>query len=180
MDVWGKRSGMARRGGVVLALVGILTAGCADLVPASNLDVGRDQVSLRPLLDSDSVAIPGIDPADVTAALGEPTSSEVRERPDDQRAGIVTTMRYDGLEIVVHETEKPQRAFITDLVISSRTYVPSLPVTVGAERRDIERVLGEPSATEGGEVVYDLNDDGDRCVVTYNGDRAERVAFSFG
>lgn len=178
--MWAQRRGMTRRGGVVLALLAVLTAGCAELLPVSVSDLERGQVSLRPLLDSDSVAIPGVAPEDVTAALGEPASSDVRETPDDEPAGTVTTMRYDGLEIVVREIEEPKRAFITDLVISNRTYVPSLPVTVGASRSDVERLLGEPSATEGGEVVYDLTDDGDRCIVTYDGNRATQVAFQFG
>jgi hypothetical protein len=171
---------MARRASSGLVVLAVLASGCAELLPASARDVGDGQVSLRPLLDSDAVAIPGIDPAEVAAALGEPTSSEVRETTDDEPAGTVTTMQYDGLEIVVHEVEEPRRAFITDLVISTRTYVPSVPVTVGAARSDVERLLGEPSATEGRDVVYDLTDDGDRCIVTYDGDRAQQIAFQFG
>lgn len=170
---------MSRRGFATLAALVVLTSGCSQFVPASTLDLERGQVSLRPLLDSDSVAIPGTGTSEITAALGEPASSEVAETADDEPAGTITTMEYDGLEIVVHELEKPQRAFISELVLRDRTYVPSLPVMVGARRDDVEELLGQPATTEGDEVVYELTDDGDRCIVTYAGNRAERVTFQF-
>lgn len=173
-----QRSSIARRAAVVFALIAMLTSGC-ELIPSSTQEVGRGQVSLRPLLDSDSVAIPGTGPADVIAALGEPTSSEVADAPEDDGPGTVTTMRYDGLHVVVYEITSPERAYISDLVISNRTYVPSVPVTVGTPRSDVERLLGEPFDTQGSTAYYDLTDDDDRCVVTYNGDRAQVIAFRF-
>lgn len=174
-----QRGGVARRAGAVLALLAVLMSGCTQLAQSANTEVKRGQVSLRPLLDSDALAIPGTGPDDVTAALGEPTSSEVSESADDEPDGTVTTMRYDGLEVVVHEIDKPKRSFISDLVISNRTYVPSLPIAVGTSRSDVEQVLGEPSETEDGDVAYDLSDNGDRCIVTYDGDRVEQVAFRY-
>lgn len=171
---------MGRSGCAVLAVLAVLASGCSQLVPASTLDLERGQVSLRPLLDSDSVAIPGTGTSEITAALGEPASSEVTEASDDEPAGTVTTLQYDGLEIVVHELEEPQRAFISELVLSNRTYVPSVPVMVGARRDAVEELLGEPATIEGDEVVYELTDDGDRCIVTYDGNRAEQVTFRFG
>ncbi|CAN5921709.1 hypothetical protein BH23ACT10_BH23ACT10_14750 [soil metagenome] len=163
----------------MLALLAALTTGCTQLAQSASTDVKRGQVSLRPLLDSDALAIPGAGPDDVTAVLGEPTSSEVAEKSDDEPDGTVTTMRYDGLEVVVHEIDKPKRSFISDLVISNRAYVPSLPVTVGISRRDVEQVLGEPPETEDGDVAYDLSDDGDLCIVTYDGNKVAQVAFRF-
>lgn len=175
-----QRGGVARRAGAVLALLAVLMSGCTQLARSTSRDVKRGQVSLQPLLDSDALAIPGTGPDDVTAALGEPTSSEVAETSDEEPDGTVTTMRYDGLEIVVHEVDNPKRSFISDLVISNRTYVPTLPVTVGTTRRDVQRVLGEPSETADGDVAYDLSDDGDRCIVTYEGNRVAQVAFRYG
>ncbi len=168
-----------RQGGVTLLLATVLLAGCAELMPTSVRPVQGGQVSLRELLDPDSLAIPGLDTEDVIEALGQPNSSETREAPDDEPAGTITTMRYDGLEVVVKEIERPLRSFIPELVISSRAYVTNLPVGVGSSRADIEEALGEPARDEDGEVVYQLSDDGDRAVVTYEGDRATQITFRF-
>ncbi len=169
-----------RLGGVALLVAAVLLAGCAELMPSSIRPVQGGQVSLRQLLDPDSLAVLGLDTDDVIDALGRPDSSETRETPDDAPPGTITTMRYDGLEVVVHELERPQRAFISELVISSEAYVTNLPFGVGASRRDVEQALGEPSSEEeDGDVVYDLSDDGDRCIVTYDGDRATRMTLRF-
>lgn len=193
----------------MLAFLGILAAGCSELTPTEVRRIERSGTSLRPLLDPDSIAIPGTDSADVIAALGEPDDSE-EEDPEEQQPGTVITMRYEGLEIVVSELSEPPRAFISEMVITSPEYVTSLPFRVGASRAEIEEVLGEPAETEapaedseaptesseaptessemptessvgatGTEVVYALNDDGDRCIVTYDGDRASRLRFTF-
>ena len=187
----------------MLAFLGILAAGCSELTPTEVRRIERSGTSLRPLLDPDSIAIPGTDSADVIAALGEPDDSEEEEDPEEQQPGTVIIMRYEGLEIVVSELSEPPRAFISEMVITSPEYVTSLPFRVGASRAEIEEVLGEPAETEapaGGseappessevptensagatrtEVVYALNDDGDRCIVTYDGDRASRLRFTF-
>lgn len=163
---------------VVVAVV--LTTGCAEIMPTEVRQVERGKISLRPLLDPDSIAIPGTGTTEVIDVLGAPTGSEEASPPPDQRPGTVTTLRYDGLEVVVRELEKPPRAFISDLVITSRDYATELPIGVGTERDDIERVLGEPSGTEGADATYELTDRGDRCIVTYEGDRATRLTFQFG
>lgn len=173
------RIGRPGRTACALALAALLLAGCAELLPSSLRPVQGGQVSLRQLLDPDSLAILGLDTDDVIDALGQPDSSETRETPDGEQPGMITTMQYDGLEIVVNEIERPQRSFISELVISSDAYVTNLPVGVGASRADIEQALGEPSSAEGGEVVYALTDDGDTCVVTYEGDRATKMRFQF-
>jgi hypothetical protein len=183
---------------VVLALLGMLATGCAELTPTEVRRIERSGTSLRPLLDPDSVAIPGTDSADVIAALGEPDDTEEKDAPQGQQPGTVITMRYEGLEIVVSELQEPTRAFISDMIVTSPEYVTSLPFRIGASRAEIEEVLGEPAATEAPaesaerpessesseratrtEVVYALNDDGDRCIVTYEGDRASRLRFVF-
>lgn len=179
----------------------MLLTGCAELTPTELRQIDRGGTSLRPLLDPDSVAVPGTDSEDVVAVLGEPDDAEESKPPKRQRPGTVVTMRYDGLEIVVRELRKPTRAFISDMTVTSGEYVTNLPVGVGASRREIERVLGEPletrdasdetptdagseaSATEGAgagsEVVYALTDNGDRCIVTYEGGRATSLHFNF-
>jgi hypothetical protein len=183
------RRGAGRRLIAVLAVLGVLVAGCAELTPAELRRIERGGTSLRPLLDPDSIAIPGTDSADIIAALGEPDETEEGEPPEGQRPGTVIAMRYDGLEIVVRELSEPARAFISDMTITSDEYVTSLPVRVGASRAEIEKALGEEAETgegvessesaSGTEVVYRLNDDGDRCIVTYEGERASRMRFTF-
>lgn len=188
----------------MFAIIGMLVTGCAELTPTEVRGIERSGTSLRPLLDPDSIAIPGTNSDDVVAALGEPDDIEEDEPPQRQRPGTVVTMRYEGLEIVVRELDEPSRAFISDIIITSPEYVTGLPFRVGASRAEIEEVLGEPTATEepaassegseaseaseasessarpaGGEVVYPLSDDGDRCIVTYEDDRASRVRFTF-
>lgn len=188
----------------MFAIIGMLVTGCAELTPTEVRRIERSGTSLRPLLDPDSIAIPGTNSDDVVAALGEPDDIEEDEPPQRQRPGTVVTMRYEGLEIVVRELDEPSRAFISDIIITSPEYVTGLPFRVGASRAEIEEVLGEPTATEepaassegsegseaseasessarpaGGEVVYPLSDDGDRCIVTYEDDRASRVRFTF-
>jgi hypothetical protein len=167
--------------GIAAVILALLLAGCEDLAPLIEIEeqVEPGQVSLRPLLDADSLAVPGIDTTDVIDALGEPVSTETTEPPEEQRPGTVNTLRYEGLDVVVHELEKPRRRFISDLVISSPAYLTDLSVGVGASRAEVEQVLGEPSSTEGDEAVYDLTDAGDRCTVTYDGNRATRFAFHF-
>lgn len=197
-----RRPRAGRRLLVLLAFLGILATGCAELAPTEMRKIERGGTSLRGLLDPDSIAIPGTDSSDVVDALGEPAASEEADPPKDQRPGTVITLRYDGLEVVVRELRKPARSFISDLTITDREYVTSLPVRVGGSRDEIEEVLGEPREAEDGgggsgdgddggnseaaatpstgeEVVYALNDDGDRCIVTYEGDRATRMHFTF-
>jgi hypothetical protein len=159
----------------------LLLAGCEDLAPLIDMEqpVEPGQVSLRPLLDADSLAVPGVGTDDVIDTLGEPASSETTEPPKDERPGTVSTLRYQGLDVVVHELEEPRRTFISDLVISSPAYLTALNVSVGASRAEVEQVLGAPSSAEGDEAVYDLSDAGDRCTVTYDGNRATRFAFHF-
>jgi hypothetical protein len=163
----------------LIALTAVLLAACSELTPTEIRQLEGDRISLRPLLDPDAVAVPGTDTADVIAALGEPEQSEESTPPDDQQPGTQTTMRYDGLEIVVRELRKPKRAFISTMTITSREYAITVPVAVGSRRKDVEAVFGEPSESEGAEAAYDLTSDGDRCVVTYDGDRASRLAFTF-
>jgi hypothetical protein len=165
---------------LVTLLVALVLAGCAELTPTELDEVGNDKISLRPLLDPDAIAIPGTDSADVIAALGEPTETTSRRPPKHQRPGRVKILRYDGLEVVVRELNKPARRFISDLVITSDAYATTLPVGVGSRRADIEDVLGQPSETEGQEAVYELTDDGNRCIVAYENDRATRLTFQFG
>lgn len=162
-----------------VALCLVLAAGCGDITILDTRQVGRGQVSLRPLLDADSLAIPGLTTSNVIEALGEPESTDTRRPPKDQRPGTVTVMRYEDLEIVVHELRNPRRAFISELVVSSRRYVTNLPVGVGATRGEIDQVLGEPSEIEGDQVTYPLTDDGSQAIVTYEGRRAARLLFRF-
>jgi hypothetical protein len=199
-----------RRGGAVprlltaLALLGVLATGCAELTPTEVRQIERSGTSLRPLLDPDSIAIPGTDSEDVIAALGEPNEADESRPPEGEQPGTVITMRYEGLEIIVRELREPTREFISDITITSSEYVTSLPFRVGASRGEIEEVLGEPTETQddagssastenagnsastenagnsaGTEVVYALTDDGHRCIVTYDGDRASRMRFTF-
>jgi hypothetical protein len=166
---------------VVAAVVAVLgLTGCAELRPTELNDIGDDGISLRPLLDPDSIAIPGTDSDDVIETLGEPTETTSRKPPENQRPGRVKTLRYDGLEVVVRELNKPRRRFISDLVITSDAYATRLPIGIGTPRAEIEEVLGPPSETEGQEAVYKLTDDGDRCIVTYEDGRAIRLTFQFG
>jgi hypothetical protein len=162
-------------------VVALLLAGCEDLAPLIDIEqhVEPGQVSLRPLLDADSVAVPGIGTADVVDALGEPASTDTTEAPEDERPGTISTLRYEGLDVVVHELEEPRRTFISDLVISSPAYLTDLDVGVGASRAEVEQVLGAPSSTDGDDAVYDLTESGDRCTVTYDGDQATRFTFQF-
>jgi len=183
----------------VLVFLGVLLTGCAELAPTEVRRIERGGTSLRPLLDPDSLAIPGTSSGDVVAVLGEPEDTEETRPPKGQRPGTVMTLRYDGVEIVVHELRRPTREFISEMTITSDEYVTSLPIRVGASRDDVEEVLGEPTtpdqdtaeaatdagseATEdaaaGSAVVYALTDDGDRCIVTYDGDRVTRMRFTF-
>jgi hypothetical protein len=183
----------------VLALLGVLLTGCAELTPTEVRQIERDGTSVRPLLDPDSIAIPGTSSEEVVAVLGEPDDTEETRPATDQRPGTVITMRYDGAEIVVYELREPTRSFISEMTITSSEYVTRLPVGVGASRGDIEDVLGAPTAPDddaeeatdagseaptedaaaGSDVVYALTDDGDRCIVTYDGDRATRMRFTF-
>ncbi len=165
--------------GATVAVVVLLLVGCADIVPAADQPVEPGRVSLRPLLDDDSLAVPGIDTADVVDTLGEPTSTDTKKPPKKERPGTVSTLRYQGLEIVVHELEEPSRTFISDLVVSSPVYLTDLDVSVGTSRAKVEQVLGTPSSREGDEAVYDLTEAGDQCTVTYDGNRAIRFAFRF-
>lgn len=194
------RRGAGHRLCTVLVLLGVLLTGCAELAPTEVRQIERSGTSLRPLLDPDSLAIPGTSSGDVVAVLGEPEDTEETRPPKGQRPGTVMTLRYDGVEIVVHELRRPTREFISEMTITSDEYVTSLPIRVGASRDDVEEVLGQPTtadddtaeaatdagseaATEdaaaGSEVVYALTDDGDRCIVTYDGDRVTRMRFTF-
>ena len=194
------RRGAGRPLLAALALLGLLLTGCAELTPTEVRQIERGGTSLRPLLDPDSIAIPGTDSEDVVAALGEPEDAAETRPADDERPGTVITMRYDGAEIVVYELREPTREFISEMTITSGEYVTSLPVRVGASRGDIEEVLGMPTEPDddtaeagaddrpeaptevppsGSDVVYALTDDGDRCIVTYDGDRATRMRFTF-
>lgn len=177
---------------VLLALLSVLATGCAELTPTELRQIERSGTSLRPLLDPDSLAIPGTNTDDVIEALGDPYEADESSPPQDQRPGTVITMRYEGLEIVVRELREPTREFISDITITSSEYATSLPFRVGASRGEIEEVLGEPAEARDGaessenagsptgtEVVYALTDDGDRCIVTYEGDRASRMRFTF-
>lgn len=162
-----------------VVVTAFLLAGCADILPQAVEPVEPGQVSLRPLLDADSLAMPGIGKADVVDALGEPTSSDTKKPPEKERPGTISTLRYQGLKVVVHELDEPRRTFISDLVIRSPVYLTDLDVGVGASRADVEQVLGEPSSIEGDVAVYDLTDAGDQCTVTYDGNRATQFAFRF-
>lgn len=177
---------------VLLALLSVLATGCAELTPTELRQIERSGTSLRPLLDPDSLAVPGTNTDDVIEALGDPYEADESSPPQDQRPGTVITMRYEGLEIVVRELREPTREFISDITITSSEYATSLPFRVGASRGEIEEVLGEPAEARDGaessenagsptgtEVVYALTDDGDRCIVTYEGDRASRMRFTF-
>lgn len=177
---------------VLLALLGVLATGCAELTATELRQIERSGTSLRPLLDPDSLAIPGTDTDDVIEALGDPYETDETSPPQDQRPGTVITMRYEGLEVVVRELREPTREFISDITITSSEYATSLPFRVGASRGEIEEVLGEPAEARddaessentgsptGTEAVYALTDDGDRCIVTYEGDRASRMRFTF-
>lgn len=174
------RPGGARWRAVALAVAVMLLSGCAGLLPADTqqVDVGS-RVSLQPLLDTDAIAIPGIRATEVVDVVGEPSETVRRRPPKPERPGEVVILRYDGLEVVVRELERPPRAFISDLVLTSDDYATTLPVGVGSSRADIEDVLGEPSETEGDEAVYQLSERGDRIIVVYEGDRAARMAFQF-
>lgn len=164
----------------VASVAAVLIAGCAELLPAQARDAQvAGKTSLRPLLDPDSLAIPGTDTAEVVATIGEPTERATSQPPKRQRPGVVTTLMYDGLEVVVRELERPPRTFISSLVITSDDYATQLPIGVGSSREEIESVLGEPSESEGAEVVYTLTDSGDRCIVLYEGDVASRLTFHF-
>lgn len=173
-----RQTSVWRRAAAVATLV--LLAGCGELIPLADRTVQRGDVSLRPLLDSDSLAVPGKDSSDVTGALGEPERTDSDKPPRDERPGDVITLHYDGLDVVVHELRKPRRTFISDLVISSSTYEMDLPIAVGASRDDIERALGPPASSQGDASTYQLTDAGDRCVVTYDGDRATELALHYG
>ena len=162
-----------------IAVCLVLAAGCGDITFIDTQRVGRGQVSLRPLLDADSLAIPGLDTSNVIAALGEPVSTRERRPPKDQRPGTVTVMRYEDLRIVVHELRRPSRGFISKLTISSGRYVTNLPFGVGATRSDVEEALGQPSSVDGDTATYPLSQDGDRCVVTYDSRRATKLVFEF-
>jgi hypothetical protein len=170
-----------RRLGAATVIAAMLLAGCDDLAPVMEIEqpVEPGQVSLRPLLDSDSLALPGVGTGDVIETLGEPTSTETAEPPKEERPGTISTLRYQGLDVVVHELEKPRRTFISELVISSPMYLTDLDIGIGSSRAEVEQVLGAPSSTEGDETVYDLTDAGDRCTVTYDRSRATRFAFRF-
>jgi hypothetical protein len=175
------RLGARRWLGVTAVVVMMFLTGCEDLLPLVEIEppVDPGQVSLRPLLDADSLALPGIDTAEVIDVIGEPVSTETAKPPKEERPGTVSTLHYDGLDVVVHELREPRRTFISDLVISSPAYLTELKVGVGASRADVEQAFGTPSSTEGPAAVYELSDGGDLCTVTYDGDRATEFAFHF-
>ena len=76
MTTTARRRAAGHRLLVVVAVLGVLTTGCAELTPTEVRQIERGGTSLRPLLDPDSIAIPGTDSADVVEALGR-TSREV-------------------------------------------------------------------------------------------------------
>lgn len=163
---------------VALACV-LLVAGCGDLPFGDAQPVGRNQISVRPLLDPDSVAVPGTDAGTVVDVLGEPEATAKRRPPKDQRPGTVKALQYEDLEVVVYELNRPSRAFVSSMTVTSGRYVTNLPVGVGSTRSDIEQILGEPVEVEGDDATYALSNDGDQCVVTYDGTRASRMVFQF-
>jgi hypothetical protein len=175
------RLGSRRWLGVVVVVGMMFLTGCEDLLPLVEIEppVDEGQVSLRPLLDADSLALPGVATADVIHLLGEPASTETARPPEEERPGTVSTLHYDGLDVVVHELMEPRRRFISDLVISSPAYLTDLKLGVGASRADVEQALGTPSSMEGSAAVYELSDSGDQCTVTYDGDRVTEVTFHF-
>jgi hypothetical protein len=185
----------------------VLLSGCAEVLSlSSGAGPGGDgRVSLAPLLDPDSVAIPGTNAARVIEVLGEPDEMEKQDAPEPQRPGRAVTLRYDGLDVVVHELYQPSRNFIADMIVASRSYRTALGIRVGDSRGEIEEVLGEPLPPEdaqlsgdgdgsgddsgseassepaepGNRSVYELTDQGDTITVTYDGDRAVELVYHY-
>lgn len=186
----------------------VLLSGCAEIMSLGQggSSVGGGRVSLAPLLDPDSVAIPGTNAARVIEVLGEPQEMEKEDAPEPQQPGRAVTLRYDGLDVVVHELYQPSRNFIADMIVTSRSYRTELGIRVGDSRGEIEEVLGEPvsqgdaEAGDGGDgsdgddgseapsesggdpadrSVYELTDEGDTITVTYDGDRAIELVYHY-
>ncbi len=185
----------------------VLLSGCAEIMSLGRGggSVGGGRVSLAPLLDPDSVAIPGTNAARVIEVLGEPQEMEKEDAPEPQQPGRAVTLRYDGLDVVVHELYQPSRNFIADMIVTSRSYRTELGIRVGDSRGEIEEVLGEPvpqddaeaddgdgsggddgseapSESEGDPAdrsVYELTDEGDTITVTYDGDRATELVYHY-
>lgn len=183
----------------------VLLSGCAEVLSlgdgAAAGNGGRE--SLAPLLDPDSVAIPGTNAARVIEVLGEPEETAKQEAPKAQRPGRAVTLRYDGLDVVVHELYQPNRNFIADMIVTSRSYRTELGVRVGDTRGEVEEVLGEPLPDEDAQAsdgdvgdadgseatsepaepadrsVYALTDEGDTITVTYENDRAVELIYHY-
>jgi hypothetical protein len=195
------RTPMVARLLIAGALV-VLLGGCADLMSLGQGSGGGGRVSLAPLLDPDSVAIPGTNGARVIDVLGEPEQLDREDAPEDRLPGRELTLHYDGLVVVVHELYQPQRSFIADMILTSRDYRTELGIRVGDSRREIEGVLGEPlpeedeqaaagdGDTAGSEApsesldpdersMYELTDQGDTITVTYDGNRATEIVYHY-
>ena len=177
----------------------VLLSGCAEVMSLGpGASGGSGRVSLAPLLDPDSVAIPGTNAARVIEVLGEPAEMEKEDAPKPRQPGRAVTLHYDGLDVVVHELYKPSRNFIADMVVTSRSYRTELGVRVGDTRGEIEEVLGEPlpeedEQSDGGngseapsepeepadQSVYELTDEGDTITVTYDGNRATELVYHY-
>lgn len=184
----------------------VLLSGCAEVLSLGSGagPGGGGRVSLEPLLDPDSVAIPGTNAARVIEVLGEPDEMEKQDAPEPQRPGRAVTLSYDGLDVVVHELYQPSRNFIADMIVTSRSYRTALGIRVGDSRGEIEEVLGQPLRAEdaqsgdgdgsgddsGSEAssepaepanrsMYELTDQGDTITVTYDGDRAVELVYHY-
>lgn len=202
------RTPMVARLLVAGALV-VLLGGCADVMALGQGSAGGGggRVSLAPLLDPDSVAIPGTNGARVIEVLGEPEQIDREDAPEERRPGRELTLHYEGLDVVVHELYQPQRSFIADMILTSRDYRTELGIRVGDSRREIEGVLGEPLPEEdeqqllgdepadGGSgaasdaptepvdpearSIYALTDQGDTITVTYDGNRSTEIVYHY-
>ena len=103
------------------------------------------------------------DLAELVTKLGTPRLVETVSYPNKYEPGQtdgISTLHYDGLNVMVYEAYALSKVFIISLKVSSDAYVSPEGVRVGDRAVELERKFGRTLQVEGDERTYALGDFG--------------------
>ena len=132
--------------------------------------------SLQSLVELNMQPEPRVAESNIIALLGEPVSIEEFSFPNQHIRGQLDTIyvyHYEGLQFSVYDLNHTDKAFITEILLSSSSYESAIGLRVGSGQHDVLRLLGPPDQESTNEASYVLTDAGDVLHLSYkNGDIA--------